>query len=238
MYVIGICFQQGFLFQDELFLTTTLVFILVPIIIGLIYFAILLFRDSRISESREKKMNQNFPPDESTFIGKPTSLFFTSSHLRIDENALQLERDRLAAPSNNDTIKALNVQKIYSNGLKALDNLTFGAQKGHVFCLLGPNGAGKSTAFETLTGKIQRTSGDIQLNGKSLSSKYSFTELFEQAGMCLQTNTLWDIFTVEQHLKIYARLKDINKQETKQIIDFLLQSLYMEGETCTKKHEN
>ncbi len=42
-----------------------------------------------------------------------------------------------------------NVTHIYSNGTKALDNVSLSIPKG-MFGLLGPNGAGKSTLMRTV----------------------------------------------------------------------------------------
>ena len=138
------------------------------------------------------------------------------------------EQNRIVNSFTTDGIQAVGIKKTYSNSLKALDNLTFGAEKNQTFCLLGPNSAGKSTAFGVLTSQIKRTDGDIYLNGKPMSRNLSFTNKFDQAGICMQTNTLWDSLTVEQHLRIYAKLKGLSKQDSQIIISFLLRSLYMD----------
>lgn len=48
-------------------------------------------------------------------------------------------------------IEARELVKTYSNGVKALQGLTFRAERATVFALLGPNGAGKSTTVKVLT---------------------------------------------------------------------------------------
>ena len=148
----------------------------------------------------------------------------------IDHPALKREEDRLKSLRNNDVIKAIGVKKIYGNGLKALENLTFGVEPNQVFCLLGPNSAGKSTSFRVLTGQVKRTSGNVFFNGRALSRNYSSTGIFRQAGICMQTNTLWGCLTIQQHLKIYARLRGINSKESQQIISFLMQYLCMDSD--------
>ena len=47
----------------------------------------------------------------------------------------------------------------------AVDNLSFGVQKGEVFGLLGINGAGKTTTFKMLAGEIVSTSGESFFGG-------------------------------------------------------------------------
>ena len=123
-------------------------------------------------------------------------------------------------------IKALEVQKVYPNGFKALHDLSFGVEKGQVFCLLGPNGAGKTTSFEIITGGIPKSEGQVQLNGHELSR--DTPEIFYETGICSQSNTLWDSLTVEQHLKIYAKMKGMNETDTAEAIQFLLRELQLE----------
>jgi ABC-2 type transport system ATP-binding protein len=48
-------------------------------------------------------------------------------------------------------IEAEGLVKTYPKGVRALDGLSFRAQRGTIFALLGPNGAGKSTAVKVLT---------------------------------------------------------------------------------------
>ena len=63
------------------------------------------------------------------------------------------------------TIKQLN--KTYSNGVKALDNLNITVEHG-MFGLLGPNGAGKSSLMRTLATLQSPDSGEIIFNGENI----------------------------------------------------------------------
>ncbi len=55
---------------------------------------------------------------------------------------------------------------------------------GELTCLLGPNGAGKSTLLKALSGFLPPLSGDIVINGKSLSD-YKDSELARVIGVVL-----------------------------------------------------
>lgn len=57
-----------------------------------------------------------------------------------------------------------NVSHVYSNGVRALDDVTLSIPKG-MFGLLGPNGAGKSTLMRTVSTLQSPTSGSITFDG-------------------------------------------------------------------------
>lgn len=51
---------------------------------------------------------------------------------------------------------------------------TLKVPKGERFAIIGPNGAGKSTLFNLISGRFPITSGDILLNGESISALKPF----------------------------------------------------------------
>lgn len=72
-----------------------------------------------------------------------------------------------------------NVKKIYRMGeieIKALDGLSFSADKGEFVVIVGPSGAGKSTVLNILGGMDFPSSGKICVNGNEISS-YSSRQL-------------------------------------------------------------
>jgi branched-chain amino acid transport system ATP-binding protein len=54
-------------------------------------------------------------------------------------------------------------------GLRAVSDLSFNVEAGEILGLIGPNGTGKTTVFNLITGFLRPTSGDIRLNGRSIS---------------------------------------------------------------------
>ncbi len=71
-------------------------------------------------------------------------------------------------------MKALEVntlQKIYSNGVKALKGISFSVTEGDFFALLGPNGAGKSTTIGIITSLVRKTGGDVSVFGHSIDTE-------------------------------------------------------------------
>ncbi len=54
--------------------------------------------------------------------------------------------------NKKNALKVEKLTKIYSNGIKALNNLNLEVKEGEIFGLLGPNGAGKTTFLNILAG--------------------------------------------------------------------------------------
>jgi len=57
-----------------------------------------------------------------------------------------------------------HLTKCYGN-FKAVDDLSFEIDEGHVYGFLGPNGAGKSTTMNIMTGCLSATEGHVEING-------------------------------------------------------------------------
>ena len=75
----------------------------------------------------------------------------------------------------NDFISIENLNKVYSNGFKALNNLNLKIKKGEIFGLLGPNGAGKSTLINIICGIVNPTSGKVLVNNFDIKKDYRKT---------------------------------------------------------------
>ena len=64
-----------------------------------------------------------------------------------------------------DIITVQNLIEVYSDGTKAVDDISFSVQEGEFFGFLGPNGAGKSTTIKILTTLLRKTSGEATVAG-------------------------------------------------------------------------
>ncbi|XP_058465272.1 glucosylceramide transporter ABCA12 [Malaya genurostris] len=99
-----------------------------------------------------------------------------------------------------------NVDVIYENNKKALNDVSVTFKKSEVTCLLGRNGAGKSTIIKLLTGQILPTVGDVHLPlDYDLIS--GLKNNAEKIGLCSQNNILIPNLTTKEHLQLYARIK-------------------------------
>ena len=54
-------------------------------------------------------------------------------------------------------------------GLKALNDVSFGVDKGEIFTIIGPNGAGKSTLFNVISRIYEPSKGEIYFENQNIS---------------------------------------------------------------------
>ena len=58
-----------------------------------------------------------------------------------------------------------NIGKLFP-GVRALDGISFSAQKGFIYALMGENGAGKSTLLKILNGDYIPDTGECLIDGE------------------------------------------------------------------------
>lgn len=87
--------------------------------------------------------------------------------------------------------------------------LTFDIYEGQITALLGHSGAGKSTLLNILCGICQPTSGTATMCGSPVAEIAEAAEMKRLVGICPQFNIIFDVLTVEEHLKIFAAIKGI-----------------------------
>ena len=65
-------------------------------------------------------------------------------------------------------IEIVNFSKSYTEGKKAVDNISLKVEKGDIFAFVGLNGAGKSTTIKAIMGVLPFSEGDILIDGVSI----------------------------------------------------------------------
>ena len=66
-----------------------------------------------------------------------------------------------------EILKVENLSKVYGKGdnqVKALDNVSFGVEKGQFVAIIGPSGSGKSTLLHILGGVDVPRSGKVYMD--------------------------------------------------------------------------
>uniref|UniRef100_A0A8C0E7M7 ABC transporter domain-containing protein n=1 Tax=Bubo bubo TaxID=30461 RepID=A0A8C0E7M7_BUBBB len=110
----------------------------------------------------------------------------------------------------------------------ATKNISFCVKKGEVLGLLGPNGAGKSTAIKMITGETTLTAGQVLM--KSGDGATSHLQDHEPAflGYCPQEDPLWPNLTVHEHLRVYAAVKGVRKEDTAAAVNQIVNALQLQ----------
>ena len=125
-------------------------------------------------------------------------------------------------------------------GIVALDNVSFDVNRGDICGLIGPNGAGKTTLFNCMSRLYQYQSGDIVLEGRSLTdvpihriAEFGLGRTFQNLAM-FRTLTVMDNVMVGAHARSCAgfvasalRLPSVGAEEqrlrerAREIVDYL-----------------
>lgn len=119
-----------------------------------------------------------------------------------------------------------NLTKTYSNGVKAVDNLSLEIGIG-MFGLLGPNGAGKSTLMRTIASLQGPDRGRIAFNDINVLDNP--TELRRVLGYLPQSFGVYPKVSAEKLLDYFAVLKGVaSKKERSLIVDQVLELTNLE----------
>ena len=73
----------------------------------------------------------------------------------------------------------------YEPGLNTINHISFHIQKGEYVAILGHNGSGKSTIAQLLIGLLEKSSGDIIVNGQQLDPEHLY-DIRAQIGIVFQ----------------------------------------------------
>lgn len=92
--------------------------------------------------------------------------------------------------------------------------MTFDIYEGHITALLGHSGAGKSSLLNILCGICPATNGTATIYGSPVAEIAEGLEMKHLVGICPQFNIIFDVLTVEEHLRMFAAIKGIPPGDT------------------------
>ena len=103
----------------------------------------------------------------------------------------------------------------------AVDDLSLTIPSGEICCLVGPSGGGKTTAMKLVNRLVELTSGDVRVDGSSVTT-LDETELRRGIGYVIQQVGLFPHMTVAENVATVPRLLGWSKSETAARVDELL----------------
>lgn len=115
---------------------------------------------------------------------------------------------------------ALEVQSLTKRiGKKTIvDDVSFQVEKGEIFGLLGPNGAGKTTIIRMIVSLINRTGGNVIINGHNLDD--SFKEAMSEIGAIVENPEFYKYMSGLKNIRHYERMavKEISEERRSEVI--------------------
>src|SRR5688572_19910784 len=112
------------------------------------------------------------------------------------------------------SIEVKNLLKQYGEQ-KAVNQISFKAEKGEVVGFLGPNGAGKSTTMKILTGYVQPTGGEAYICGIDVVKDPLAAK--KKIGYLPESNALYYDMYVREYLGFIAAVHELNGKSKEKI---------------------
>ncbi|MBI2931158.1 MAG: ABC transporter ATP-binding protein [Planctomycetes bacterium] len=128
---------------------------------------------------------------------------------------------------SDPAVRTVDLVKQYEGGrIHALNGVSVDVARGEFFCIMGPSGSGKST-FLHLVGALDRpTSGEVWLNGRSLSSERDLdTVRAWEVGFIFQLHNLLPALTSAENVEIPMVVSKLRRRERRRRAEELLESV-------------
>src|ERR1700719_2516265 len=101
-------------------------------------------------------------------------------------------------------VSVADLSKTYATGFEALKRVNLEIRRGEIFALLGPNGAGKTTLINIICGIVNRSAGDVSVDGRDILKDYrvvrSLIGLVPQELTTDAFETVWDTVSFSRGL--------------------------------------
>lgn len=107
----------------------------------------------------------------------------------------------------------------------AVENISFSISAGEVVGLIGHNGSGKTTTMRMLTGCLQPSSGDVDLEGRSI---FAHPELKRKVGYLPEIPPLYQEMTVDEQMRFAAGLRGLTGKAAQEAITVALRQLHVQ----------
>jgi len=118
-----------------------------------------------------------------------------------------------------------HVEKAYTGGVRAIDDLSLDVKDGEFMVFVGPSGCGKSTALRSIAGLEEITGGTISIGDRVVND---LPPKDRDIAMVFQNYALYPHMTVEQNLAFGLQLRKTPKDEIKRRTDEAARMLGLE----------
>lgn len=91
-------------------------------------------------------------------------------------------------------------------GLKAVDGVSFAAERNRITTVIGPNGAGKSTLFNLISGALVPHRGRVLLEGRNMTGAPPYRMQAAGLARSFQITSLFFELSVAENLRLAAQI--------------------------------
>ncbi|MDD1780443.1 ATP-binding cassette domain-containing protein [Enterovibrio sp. ZSDZ35] len=137
------------------------------------------------------------------FLPKGLLGWLPATKTRIEDDKLEVTD---SCPSEKRVTLAINDVSVSVGAVNILSSLDMHLGGKGIQCLIGPNGAGKTSAFNTMTGVLPLSSGNLVWNGERFRPRQPYDAARQGIGRKLQIPCVFPSLSVEEniHLAIWA----------------------------------
>ncbi|XP_006872368.1 PREDICTED: ATP-binding cassette sub-family A member 6 [Chrysochloris asiatica] len=200
---------------------------------GLFYLVLTLYFDRILPYGKERRYSLSF------FLRSWNCFQYQSTNNKFTEKETDSEPTindyfEPVAPEfqGKEAIRIRNLKKEYkgrSGKVEALKGIFFDIYEGQITAILGHSRAGKSSLLNILNGLSVPTEGSVTIYNRNLSEMQELEEIQEIIGVCPQVNVQFDILTVKENLRLFAKIKGIQAQEVEKEVQSILLELNMQN---------
>ena len=101
---------------------------------------------------------------------------------------------------------------------RAIDNISFSADKGEFISIIGPSGCGKSTLLNIISGLLKPSEGEIIYNDKNIENR------LDKIGYMFQKDYLFEWLSVRNNVLLGLKIKNLDSAENIERADKLLEN--------------
>lgn len=131
----------------------------------------------------------------------------------------------MAGKEGNIKVSIQGVEKKYNTRkgeVVALNGVDFDIKENEFICVIGPSGCGKSTLLNIIAGLLEPTSGEVYVDGNKVQGTGT------DRGVVFQQYALFPWLTVRKNVEFGLKLKGMDKEQRKTIVDKYLKMVELE----------
>ncbi|MFA6190276.1 MAG: cell division ATP-binding protein FtsE [Candidatus Staskawiczbacteria bacterium] len=136
-------------------------------------------------------------------------------------------------------IKFNKVEKVYTDDIAVLEDISFEIQQGEFVSIVGKSGAGKTTLLYLILGLEKPTSGEVYFEGINLNEANNdkLQEIRRRTGVVHQDYKLLPKKTVYENVAYIMQVEGKNNEEIEKEVPKVLEVIGLENKNDSFPHE-